>query len=143
MSKTNTGILCQAWSSQDPHQHSVVDADMPGQSLLAAQKLLQVRRHLMPGRWHNGSVFVFCPGDCPFKSEPSPTSAHACEEVTGCMLATKRSACVAPEMDLGECTLHLPPHKAQGFETQRRHHQKSKTGVPVASKKRTCVRQKL
>ena len=30
-----------------------------------------------------------------------------------------------------------------GFETQRRCHQKSKTGVPVAPQKRTCVRQNL
>ena len=30
-----------------------------------------------------GAVFVFCPGDCPFKSEPSPTSADTCREVTG------------------------------------------------------------
>ena len=28
-------------------------------------------------------TFVFCSGDCPFKSEPSPTSAHAYGEVTG------------------------------------------------------------
>ena len=27
------------------------------------------------------------------------------------MPATKRSACVAPELDLRECTLHMPPHK--------------------------------
>ena len=27
---------------------------------------------------------VFCPGDCPFESDPSPTSADACGEVTGC-----------------------------------------------------------
>ena len=34
-------------------------------------------------------------------SEPSPTSANACGEVTSCEPAAKRSACVAPEMDLG------------------------------------------
>ena len=54
---------------------------------------------LKPGRWHNDSVFVFCLGDCPFESEPSTISAHACGEVTGC----------APEVDLRDCTLHLPP----------------------------------
>ena len=43
----------------------------------------------------NGSAFVFC--DCPFESEPSPTSADACGEVTGCAMAAKRLACVAPE----------------------------------------------
>ena len=37
-----------------------------------------------PGRWPNASTFVFCPGDCPFKCKPSPTSADACGEVTGC-----------------------------------------------------------
>ena len=58
----------------------------------------------------------FCPGDCPFKSKPSPTSAHACAEVTGCSPTTKRLACVAPEVDLGECTLHLPPQKAKKVE---------------------------
>ena len=41
----------------------------------------------------------------------SPTSAHACGEVTGCMPAAKRSASVAPEVNLGECTLHSPPQK--------------------------------
>ena len=45
------------------------------------------------------------------KSEPSPTSAHACGEVTGCAPAAKRSASVAPEVNLGECTLHSPPQK--------------------------------
>ena len=62
-----------------------------------------------PGRWHNGSVFVFCSCSCTFKSEPSPTSAHACGEVTGCAPAAKRSASVAPEVDLMERTLRLPP----------------------------------
>ena len=45
------------------------------------------------------------------------------------------SACVAPAVDLRECTLHLPPQKKRqqgrthsGFETHRRRHQKSKTG---------------
>ena len=52
---------------------------------------------------------------------------------------------VAPEVDLGECTLHSPPQKSKegrthsSFETQRRRHQKSKIGLPVAPK-RTCVR---
>ena len=47
--------------------------------------------------------------------------------------------CVAPEVDLRECTLHSPPQYEQGricsgFETQRICHQKSKTGVPIAPK---------
>ena len=32
------------------------------------------------------------------------------------MLATKRLVCVAPEVDLRECTLHLPPQKANKAE---------------------------
>ena len=33
---------------------------------------------IQPGQWYNGNTFVFCPGDCPFESEPSSTSADAC-----------------------------------------------------------------
>ena len=56
------------------------------------------------------------------------------------MLATKRSAGVAPEVNLRERVTHMPPpsmNKAShsGFETQRRHHQKSKTRVSGAPKK--------
>ena len=65
-----------------------------------------------PGRWHNGTALVFCQGDCPFESEPTPTSADAFEEVTG-WLAAKRSACVAPEVDLRECALHSPLQKSE------------------------------
>ena len=68
----------------------------------------------LPGRWHNGSAFVFCQGDCPFKSEPSSTSAHAYGKVTDCTPVTKRLACVAPEVDLRECTLHLPVAPQKG-----------------------------
>ena len=68
-----------------------------------------------PGCWHNGSVFVFCPGDCLFESEPSPTNAHASGEVTGCVPATKRLAHEAPQVDLGECTLHSPPQKIEKY----------------------------
>ena len=38
-------------------------------------------------------------------------SATVCGDRTGCALATKRLENVAPEVDLGECTLHLPPQK--------------------------------
>ena len=56
------------------------------------------------------------------------------------MLAAKRSAGVEPEVNLRECVTHMPPLNANkaahsGFETQRRHHQKSKTGVSVAPQK--------
>ena len=36
-------------------------------------------------------------------------SATVCGDRTGCVPAAKRSASVAPEVDLRECTLHLPP----------------------------------
>ena len=67
--------------------------------------------HAKPGRWHNGSAFLFCPRDCTFESERGPTSAHACGEVTGCVPAAKRSASVAPEVNLGECMFHSPLQK--------------------------------
>ena len=41
------------------------------------------------------------------------TSATLCGDRTGCAPAAKRLASVAPEVDLGECTLHLPPQKAK------------------------------
>ena len=61
------------------------------------------------------------------------------------MLATKSSAGVTPEVNLKECISHTPPpsvNKAvySGFETQRRHHQKSKTGISGPTK-RTYVLQ--
>ena len=57
------------------------------------------------------------------------------------ILAAKRLAGVAPEVNLKECVTHMPlsaTYKAahSGFETQRKHHQKSKTGVSVAHNKR-------
>ena len=56
------------------------------------------------------------------------------------MLAAKRSAGVTPEVNLREHVTFLPlpsTNKAahSGFETQRRHNQKSKTGVSVAPQK--------
>ena len=56
---------------------------------------------------------------------------------SGAMLAVKRSAGVAPEMNLREHISHTPlpsVNKAvhSGFETQKKCHQKSKTGVSVA-----------
>ena len=52
------------------------------------------------------------------------------------MLAAKRSAGVAPEVNLREHITQMPlasVNKAahSGFETQRKHHQKSKTGASV------------
>ena len=56
------------------------------------------------------------------------------------MLATKRSAGVTPELNLRGHVTYMPPPSANkatlsGFETQRRHHQKSKTGISVAPQK--------
>ena len=58
------------------------------------------------------------------------------------MLATKKSAGVTPEVNLRECISHIymplpSTNKATdfGFETQRRHHQKSKKEVSVAPQK--------
>ena len=64
------------------------------------------------------------------------------------MLATIMSAGVAAEVNLIECVTctHLPTTNKDaysGFETQRRHHQKSKTGASVVPTKRTYVLQKL
>ena len=44
------------------------------------------------------------------------TSATVRGDRTGCASAAKRLASVAPEVDLGECALHLPPQKANKAE---------------------------
>ena len=64
------------------------------------------------------------------------------------MLATKRSVGVTPEMNIREHVTCIPlpsVNKAAhcGFETQRRLHQKSKTGASVAQQKRTYLLQIL
>ena len=56
------------------------------------------------------------------------------------MLAAKSLGGVASEVNLRECISPIPKlstNKAahSGFETQRRHHQKSKTGISVAPQK--------
>ena len=65
--------------------------------------------------------------------------SHKYVEMIGlaAILAAKRSAGVTAEVNLKECVIHTPllsMNKAahSGFETQRRHHKKSKTGVSVA-----------
>ena len=63
------------------------------------------------GHRYNGTTFIFCQVDCPFESEPSPIYADACGEVTSCAAGHQEVACVAPEVDLRECTLHSPPQK--------------------------------
>ena len=64
------------------------------------------------------------------------------------MLATKRLAGVAPEVNLRGCISCMPLPSADkaahsGFETQRRHHQKSKTGVSVSPQKGLMSSQKI
>ena len=56
------------------------------------------------------------------------------------MLATKRTAGVIPKVNLRECVRLMPLPSANkaahsGFETQRRYHQKFKTGVSLAPQK--------
>ena len=63
------------------------------------------------------------------------------EEIgSAAILAATRLAGVTPEVNLRECETHMPlpsVNKAAhtGFETQRRRHQKSKTGVSVSPQK--------
>ena len=71
-----------------------------------------------------------------------PACRYIEENGLAAMLATKRSVGVTPEVNLRECETCMPPPSMNkvshsGFETQtqRRHDQKSKTGVSVASQK--------
>ena len=59
------------------------------------------------------------------------------------MLAIYTGRGDAPEVNISECISHMPLQSSNkaadsGFETQRRHHQKSKTGVSVAPKMDMC-----
>ena len=63
-----------------------------------------------------------------------PARRYVEENGSSAMLATKKSAGVAPEGDLRECLAQMPPPNGNkgansGFETQRRHHHKFKIGV--------------
>ena len=64
-----------------------------------------------------------------------PTSAETCMwgKQPAAMLAMYTGGGVAPEVNLRECISHTPPQSLNkaahsGFETQRKHHQKSKQG---------------
>ena len=62
------------------------------------------------------------------------------ENGSGNMLTTKRSASVAPEMNIREHVMHMPlPSANKGVnsdsEIQSRHHRKSKTGLSIALQK--------
>ena len=48
-----------------------------------------------PGRWHNGSAFVFCSCNCTFETEPSP---HLCT----CMWGSDRLC--AGRQEVGKCS---------------------------------------
>ena len=56
------------------------------------------------------------------------------------MLTFKRSGDVIPEVNLGELVTCASVNKVahSGFETQRRRHKKSETGVSVAPQKDLC-----
>ena len=69
--------------------------------------------------------------------------AHRYLEAIGsaAMLAIKRLAGIVPEVNLRECVTYMPPPSENktahsGFETQRQHHQKSKTEISVAPQQR-------
>ena len=72
------------------------------------------------------------------------TSAETCmwAKQLAAMLDIYTSRGVAPEVNIRECISCMPPQSSNkaahsGFETQRRRHQKSKTGHKVAPQKRT------
>ena len=67
-----------------------------------------------------------------FRSPPMPACRYMEENSSVAMLAAKRSAGVTPEVNCRECVTYMPLTSVNktahsGFETQRRHHQKSKT----------------
>ena len=69
-----------------------------------------------------------------------PALRYVAEKGSAAILASKRSAGVIPEVNLSEHVTHAPPPSANnashsGLETQRRRHQKSKTGVSVTPQK--------
>ena len=89
---------------------------------------LTLWKHLI---WHDRSWFWV---------PPMPACRHVEENGLAAMLATKRLVAVAPEVNLREHVTYMPlpsTNKAahSGFETQRRCHQQSKTGVFVAPSK--------
>ena len=69
-----------------------------------------------------------------------PTHSYIEENGLATMLATKRSVGITQEVNLREHVTYMPPSSVNkaahsGFETKRRCHQKSKTGVTVAAQK--------
>ena len=75
-----------------------------------------------------------------FRVPPMLVRRYVEEIGSAAMLAAKRSTDITPEVNLREHIRHMPlpsMNKAahSGFETQRRHHQKSKMGAMVAPQK--------
>ena len=80
-----------------------------------------------------------------FWAPPMLAHRYVEENNMAAMLVTKRSAGITPKVKIRQHVTHRPPPSANkaahsGFETQKRHHQKSKTGVSVAPQKglRVC-----
>ena len=72
-----------------------------------------------------------------------PVHRYPEENVSAAMLAAKRSPGVAPDVNLRTHVMCIPlpgvnESAHSGFETRRRHYQKSKTGVSVAPQKYLC-----
>ena len=72
-----------------------------------------------------------------------PACRYVDEISSADMLATKRSVGVTPEVNLRECVTPMPPPSVNkvahsGFETQRRRHQKSKTGCQWPHNNNLC-----
>ena len=95
-----------------------------------------IATHFGNVKYCDGGVFI----NLKRKNEPMPH--RYVEETSGsaAMLAAKRSAGVTIDVNFRERVTCMPPPSANkaahsGFETQRRCHQKSKTGVSVATQK--------
>ena len=51
ISKTASGVACQRWDSQTPHQHNLKDEDMPGGSLSANENYCRNPDSWISGLW--------------------------------------------------------------------------------------------
>ena len=103
------------------------------------------KKQMVEPEWSSGLQRRACGMDgCRFEPQTSTNACrHVCRYVvwkgSAAMLTSIQSAGVAPEVNLRN-SLHAgnKTHKQgidPGFETQGRHHQKSKTGVSVAPRK--------
>ena len=121
--------ILEQWLEPSNGQH----ANSTQSSVLTASALFHTVR-----QWHDNP-----------QSRALPMLVHKYVDENGSavMPAAKRSADVTPEMNLREHTSYTPLPSADktahsGFKTQKRRHQKSKTGLSVASTNRTDVLQK-